>query len=104
MLTFSDHLSQTRQIGKINEHRTLSALPGVYIYQICEKLRWQIELNDKTRCLTPEVNNSAYLPIKLQNRYLLQDLLKTCANYLITFAIQIILDLKNKLMDDKIIM
>ena len=82
-------LSQTRQIGKTSEHRTLSALPGVYIYQICEKLSQLIQLNDKTGCLTPEVNNSSYLPVKLQIRYLLQDLLKTCANYFITFAILI---------------
>lgn len=99
MLTFSDNLSRTRQIGTDHQApRTLSALTRVYLYQICQKLIYRIALNDKTRCLTPEVNISSYLPVKLQIRYLLPDLLNTYPNYLITFTIQIILDLKNKLM------
>ena len=46
----------------------------------------------------PEVNNSSYLPVKLQIRYL-HDLFKTCANYLI---MQTILHLKNKLVHNTI--
>ena len=102
MLTFPFHLRQTRQIGKIPEHTNVICIAWcVHISDLrkimLQRVKWQVDL------FNAEVNNSSYLLVKLQIRYL-QDLLKTCANYLITFAIQSILDLKNKLVHNTITM